>query len=486
MGETKDEEKAGRFVWEEGDVIIVSRGDGGEGEEVEPPEEEDEAEEPEQKVAVAWLHKRAGDWDPEKHPRLPEGEKGGGQFTSREHAAPADSPENRERRAGAEPSEGWRGRLEGPLPKRPGRKVNPKKLVPPKDENGEPMRFSSHAELVDEVMYGGKPMQMAQPYYGDRDLDARYTIKSDERYHPKTGMTEAGRFEAMDSALSVLRERLPKGKPIPPDAIIEAAQADPEGPFALYLKGVPEGEKRSAAALLPIRQEIARETIRLVAEARRVEPHYTQIEKDVAEATGARMEGLAFAVKTEKSTGRKIEDEWNEAHGGLTAREVAKSVPDSVRYTFTFEADDYKGGVQRAMSMLSKAGFSFTKFSNTWPTPGQSPLPEYVSINTQAKGPDGSWVEIQFHTPESFNVKEYANHHYYELARLRTTPDNDVLRANRVMRANVLRFVKPVANAWEIHPPTKMLGGGKMKRQWFLNDTSEEVQHYRRTFPKRR
>jgi hypothetical protein len=142
----------------------------------------------------------------------------------------------------------------------------------------------------------------------------------------------------------------------------------------------------------------------------------SELEK-LAAQSGGRMAGLEWAVKGQESLARKIATmvENGEAKNPY---EALSKIHDTLRYTMNFEAKDYAAGIENALAGLRERGFSFnlSDVENSW-----RDRPEYHGINSNMRTPDGHWMELQFHTPASFDTKEHVLHPLYEEYRLPAT-----------------------------------------------------------------
>jgi hypothetical protein len=136
------------------------------------------------------------------------------------------------------------------------------------------------------------------------------------------------------------------------------------------------------------------------------EPAITEAIVNLAKANGGQTEGLDFRVKTVESLARKLETEG-----------VDTPIKDAIRYTITFDKDSLTEGATNVMEGLEKAGFEKIKTKNTFKE-GEI----YKGVNTAFKTPDGQVFELQFHTPESFDVKQNLTHGLYEELRLIDDP----------------------------------------------------------------
>ncbi|MEU6116060.1 hypothetical protein ABZ840_16220 [Streptomyces sp. NPDC047117] len=124
-------------------------------------------------------------------------------------------------------------------------------------------------------------------------------------------------------------------------------------------------------------------------------------------------EGVAevdYSLKTLESLRGKVARELRKDLEISTA-EVLGKMKDLNRYTLLFEAQSYTRGVQETFQELRARGFEEIKVQNTWIDP------VYKGINSAWIHPEsGQRVELQFHTPDSFDVK-MDNHALYELSR---------------------------------------------------------------------
>jgi hypothetical protein len=120
--------------------------------------------------------------------------------------------------------------------------------------------------------------------------------------------------------------------------------------------------------------------------------------------------GLEHMVKGEDRLKEKIADALR-ARPGLSASQALSIVPDPVRFTLTYDAEDYADGVLADVDRLKAEGFELVKLKNLWDKD------QYKGVNSQWRIPEtGTRVEMQFHTPESLEAKELT-HEAYERIR---------------------------------------------------------------------
>lgn len=146
----------------------------------------------------------------------------------------------------------------------------------------------------------------------------------------------------------------------------------------------------------------------LLSQATLAEPKVTDDMKELEKITDARLVGLDHRLKTFDSLSRKltkvvIDDK-------VPVFLAAQKIHDVLRYTLTLDADNYSENIPSALSFLTNKGYVVTKFNNAWG--GKY----YQGINVQLLSPQGTTFELQFHTPQSFAIKQ-ASHAVYEIRR---------------------------------------------------------------------
>ena len=146
----------------------------------------------------------------------------------------------------------------------------------------------------------------------------------------------------------------------------------------------------------PVRPGVA-DIARAQIEEQQVTPDLERIAGD----SGGTMLGLEHNIKSQDSLERKV-------------AQSDKAPTDVLRYTMAFPHDQIADGAKTAMTSLEANGYEVDEVRNGWlnPVPG-----EYRGINTTVESPTGYRFELQFHTPESFAVKEAGTHDLYEVVR---------------------------------------------------------------------
>lgn len=70
-------------------------------------------------------------------------------------------------------------------------------------------------------------------------------------------------------------------------------------------------------------------------------------------------------------------------------------------------------GLEKTLKDLEDKGYTVLKIKNTW----LDDLRPYKGINVHIEAPSGQMFELQFHTPESFEMKNGVLHNLYEQRR---------------------------------------------------------------------
>ena len=145
----------------------------------------------------------------------------------------------------------------------------------------------------------------------------------------------------------------------------------------------------------------------LIAEAQAAEPDVTR-DMRALEQKGVYLTGLTHRIKTEDSLMQKILTDA--VADNVDLGQAADGISDVLRYTLVIKEADYSRRVPEAMKKLTSSGYEVLKFRNAWG--GKF----YQGINVQLMSPAGVKTELQFHTPQSYTIKQ-ASHGVYEIRR---------------------------------------------------------------------
>ncbi len=128
--------------------------------------------------------------------------------------------------------------------------------------------------------------------------------------------------------------------------------------------------------------------------------------QNISDTTGIPMVGLDHRIK--KDTDRAFE-KYAKERTRLSPHEAFPF--DVVRYTYVIEPDQYAEKVAQLQQTFADRGFAEADFRNTWGNEAG-----YKGINARYETAEGQRIEIQFHTPDSFEAKQ-ATHADYEIER---------------------------------------------------------------------
>lgn len=203
-----------------------------------------------------------------------------------------------------------------------------------------------------------------------------------------------------------------------------------------------DGTRTDFGAALTKKQKSRILATALLMKASAAEPAVTADMKEL-ERRNAQLQGLDYRLKSIDSLARKIESDAEEDQTSLAA--AANGISDVLRYTLTCSADDYSEMVPSALASLQSKGYTVEKFRNAWG--GKF----YQGINVHLMSPTGVRVELQFHTPQSFAVKQ-ASHEVYEIRRNPASSPEAVAEATRLSLAYNAAVVAPQGAAAIVWP----------------------------------
>ncbi|WP_101698703.1 tyrosine-type recombinase/integrase [Clostridium minihomine] len=132
------------------------------------------------------------------------------------------------------------------------------------------------------------------------------------------------------------------------------------------------------------------------------EPEITNMLQSLTEETGGHLEGLDYRLKSPDSV-------YEKAHGReeLTAIE---DMNDLIRYTGIYSSDSLAAATKKSLSLLQEKNYKIVKIKNSW----DDKINPYKGINAVIRSPSGQTFEVQYHTQESFELKDGEMHRLYE------------------------------------------------------------------------
>ena len=148
--------------------------------------------------------------------------------------------------------------------------------------------------------------------------------------------------------------------------------------------------------------------------------------------------GLEFRKKTAESLARKITADSQVEN--ISSAEAASKINDALRYTTIFDSDTFTEEYSKMKQKLIAEGYRVVKVKNTWITNGP-----YKGVNTVIEK-DGINFEMQYHTQESFDLKNGPLHELYEKRRLSSTTkaERHKLDAEMVKLSKTLKVPKNI------------------------------------------
>ena len=181
------------------------------------------------------------------------------------------------------------------------------------------------------------------------------------------------------------------------------------------------------------------------------EPAITKLVQAIADQSGAKLEGLSQRIKSTDSLSRKIDLDAEKEYRG-DRNKAAEEISDANRYTISVNDNDYADTLKSTVSAFEETGWK-VRVKNFW----QSGDP-YDGVNVKAER-DGIKVEVQVHTPKSYQVKEKALHDVYEVYRKST--DDSVRESTWNKMVGIAKRVPRPSNY------TTVLGVGTLILQQF-------------------
>jgi len=151
--------------------------------------------------------------------------------------------------------------------------------------------------------------------------------------------------------------------------------------------------------------------------ALQAEPEITRVVSEVANEVGLDQVGLEFRIKSKGSYLRKVAANYKPDG-------TEYEVKDILRYTYTAGPQDLARKTNAAIVAFDIRGYNTYEVKNTWLKPNVA----YRGINTSLRAPNGQAFEMQYHTPESFELKNGKLHELYEEARVLDPRSEDFLR----------------------------------------------------------
>ncbi|NNI58317.1 phage head morphogenesis protein, partial [Pasteurella multocida] len=171
--------------------------------------------------------------------------------------------------------------------------------------------------------------------------------------------------------------------------------------------------------------------------ASELEPAFTNDMLSIVKQSNGYLDGLDYRLKSIDSITRKVQMDIIKT--GITEGESLSKITDIVRYTTIFESKNFTQNYFRMQEILTEKGYNITRVKNTWRKGAV-----YKGINTIIEK-DGIKFEMQYHTRQSFELKNGKLHELYEKARVINGSSEELKRLNEEMKNLSDQLETPVA-----------------------------------------
>ena len=139
----------------------------------------------------------------------------------------------------------------------------------------------------------------------------------------------------------------------------------------------------------------------------KVEPEVTRHLENIAAGIGMKPVGLENRIKGKESYLRKVRGDYKQVGNSF-------EINDILRYTYVASPEELARKTLSSIERHAENGYNTIKVKNTW-LDDKNP---YKGINTIIVSPNGQKFELQYHTQESYDLKDGPLHELYEKARV--------------------------------------------------------------------
>ena len=164
----------------------------------------------------------------------------------------------------------------------------------------------------------------------------------------------------------------------------------------------------------PVKENLTLSVDKLVEKSQKIEPTITADINNIATKAGGKLVGLENRLKSPSSIKRKIEAEVAD---GFSKSLSLNKIRDAIRYTTVFKEGDFVTRYKAMQYFLAIKGYKTIIVKNTWKNDSA-----YKGVNTFIQNEDGDVFEMQYHTQQSFDLKNGLLHKLYEQFRNPKTP----------------------------------------------------------------
>lgn len=163
-----------------------------------------------------------------------------------------------------------------------------------------------------------------------------------------------------------------------------------------------------------IKEDLSLSVDKIVEKSQKIEPIITADINNIAIKAGGKLVGLENRLKSPSSIKRKIEAEVAD---GFSKSLSLNKIRDAIRYTTVFKEGDFVTRYKAMQYLLAIKGYKTIIVKNTWKNDSA-----YKGVNTFIQNEDGDVFEMQYHTQQSFDLKNGLLHKLYERFRDPKTP----------------------------------------------------------------
>ena len=174
---------------------------------------------------------------------------------------------------------------------------------------------------------------------------------------------------------------------------------------------VSQGSKKESSQT---KEDVDLSISEIIAYSQKIEPKITSDLTSIMDKVGGKLVGLDFRLKSQSSLKRKIETEIAD---GFTHSQAVNKIRDAIRYTTVFKEKDFVTRYKAMQYLLAIQGYKTIVVKNTWKNDSA-----YKGVNTFIQNENGDVFEMQYHTQQSFDVKNGLLHKLYEKFRDLKTP----------------------------------------------------------------
>ena len=174
----------------------------------------------------------------------------------------------------------------------------------------------------------------------------------------------------------------------------------------------------------------------------RVDQAYTKLRSTVKKY-GGEFKGLEYRLKTQES----IKEAFSKEHRKYPWKgeeDLSSHIDDVVRFTATLDPQKYHQGINSILKEFGQRGIEVTSPKNFW----KSGSGCYRGVNVKMKV-DGKPVELQFHTEESYNIKQVKTHPLYQIARNPPSPEAKAQAVREIKEIYKSCTYPPKMETWE-------------------------------------